>query len=189
MKVYLLVEGNTDLALLRRLLPPEIQPETAIVTAGERSNIASIARSLARSLRVTRGRPLALVADADALGKDAVNERLQTLDELVGSVAAGVPYKVILAVPEVESWFFDIPEFLERLSGKTLSPEQRELGELRPKEVLRRLFNDRGPAFVGKLADELTDTEVKALRETQPRKDLIEFLTTQVMTSAQPQPT
>ena len=42
MKAYLLVEGQSDLAFFQRLLPPEIQPETTIVTAGGRSNITSI---------------------------------------------------------------------------------------------------------------------------------------------------
>ena len=139
MKVYLLVEGNSDQALFQRLLPPEIQPEITIVAAGGRSNITSIARSL----MVTRRRPLALVADADTAEKDAIEQRFQILDELVRSVNAGIPYKIILAVPEIESWFFEVPELLERLSGKKLSPEQQELGELRPKEVLRQIFKDQ----------------------------------------------
>ena len=137
---------------------------------------------------VTRRRPLVLVTDADAVEKVAVEQRRQTLEDLVCSATAGVPYKVILAVPEIESWFFVVPEVLERLSGKKLSPEQRELGELRPKEVLRQLFKDPGPLFVDKLASELTEPEVKTLRETQPRKELIEFLAEQVSKKTQPQP-
>jgi hypothetical protein len=184
LKVYLLVEGDSDLALFQRLLPSEIQPETTIVAAGGRSNITS----KARSLMVTRRRPLALVTDADTVEKDAVEQRLETLEELVRSATAGVPYKVILAVPEIESWFFAVPEFLERLSGQKLSPEQRELGELRPKEVLRQLFKDQGPLFVYELASKLTEPEVKKLQETPPRKELIEFLTEQVNKKTEPQP-
>jgi len=183
MRVYLLVERDSDRAVFQRLLPAEIQPEITIVISGERSNIVS----KARSLMVMKRRPVALVTNADTVEKDAINERLQMLEELVGSAAAGIPFKVILAVPEVESWFFEVPEFLERLSGKKLSPDQRELGELRPKEVLRRLFQDQGPSFVYNLASELTEPEVKTLRETQPRKELIEFLTEQVNTKTEPQ--
>jgi hypothetical protein len=145
MRVFLLVEGDSDLALFQRLLPSEIQSETTIVTAGGRSNITS----KARSLMVTKRRPLALVTDADAVEKDAVEQRFQTLEELVRSATAGVPYKVILAVPEIESWFFVVPKALERLSGKKLSSEQRELGGAategspetafqRPRTLLRR---------------------------------------------------
>ncbi len=184
MRTYLLVEGETDLAFFRRLLPPEIQPQITIVTAGGRSNITSIARSL----MVTKRRPLALVTDSDSLENVAVEQRLQTLEELVGSATACVPYKVILAVPEIESWFFVVPEVLERLSGQKLSLEQRELGELRPKEVLRQLFKSPGPLFVDKLAGALTESEVKTLQETQPRKELIEFLAEQVGKKAEPQP-
>jgi hypothetical protein len=41
---------------------------------------------------------------------------------------------------------------------------------------------------VDKLADALTQEEVKTLRETQPMKELIEFLTEQVHRKAEPQP-
>ena len=135
---------------------------------------------------VTRRRPLALVADADTVEKDAIEQRLRTLDELVRSATAGIPYKIILAVPEIESWFFAVPEALERLSGKTLSPEQRELG-VRPKEILRQLFKNKGPVYVDKLASELTRQEIKTLQEIQPRKELIGFLTDQVHRKTEPQ--
>lgn len=184
MKVYLLVEGSSDLTFFERLLPPEIQPEATIVAVGGRSNITSMARSLI----VTKRRPLALVTDADAIEKDAVEQRLQTLEELVRSATAGVPCKVILAVPEIESWFFVVPEVLERLSGKKLSPEQREFGELRPKEVLKQLSKDQGDLSVDKLASALTELEVKTLQETSPRKELIEFLVEQVNKKTEPQP-
>jgi hypothetical protein len=141
MKVYLLVEGDADLAFYRRLLPSEIQAETTIVTAGGRSNITS----KARSLMVTKRRPLALVTDADAFEPDAVEQRLETLEELLRSATAGVPYKVILAVPETESWFFVVPEVLERLSGKPLTPEQRELGHCDRKRSCGSFSRTRGP--------------------------------------------
>ena len=178
MKAYLLVEGQTDLALFERLLPPEIRPETSIVAVGGRSSIAS----MARSLMIARRKPVALVADADTVERNAVEQRFQALDELVGSAAAGVSYKVIVAVPEIESWFFAVPGVLERLSGKTLSPEQIELGMLRPREVLRQLFQDRVSFY--RLVGELTESEVQTLRETEPRKELIEFLTEQVQCRA-----
>lgn len=184
MKVYLLVEGNSDAAFLRRLLPAAIQPETTIVIVGGRSNISS----KARSLLVTKRRPVALVADADVTDKDAVEQRSKTLEELVRSATVGVPYKIIFAVPEIESWFFAIPEALERLSGKVLSPEQRELAEVRPKEILTKLFKDQGSSFVEQLASKLTEPEVQTLRETQPRKDLIDFITEQVNKKTEPQP-
>ncbi|MGH7134322.1 MAG: hypothetical protein ACREHD_01195, partial [Pirellulales bacterium] len=68
MKVYLVVEGSSDAAFLGRLLPAEIQPEITVVTAGGRSNITS----KARSLMVTKRRPIALVADTEVTEKDAV---------------------------------------------------------------------------------------------------------------------
>ena len=183
MKAYLLVEGSSDRAFFRRILPPDIQAETIIVMAGGRSNITS----KARSLMVTKRRPVALVTDADAVEKDAVEQRLKTLEDLVGTATTGVPYKVILAVPEIESSLFLVPQVLERLSGQKLSPEQRELGEVRPKEILRQLFKNTGAVTVDELANELTRQEIETLQEFQPWKDLIGFLTDQVHKKTEPQ--
>ncbi|HQU41584.1 MAG: hypothetical protein B7Z73_00320, partial [Planctomycetia bacterium 21-64-5] len=87
------------------------------------------------------------------------------------------PYKVVLAVPEIESWFFVVPDVLERMSGKKLSIEQRELGGLRPKKVIQQLFENQRAVSVAELAGNLTEPEVQTLRETEPRKALIDFLT------------
>lgn len=77
---------------------------------------------------------------------------------------------------------------LERLSGKKLSPDQRELAEVRPKEILAKLFKDQGLGYVEQLVSKLTEPEIQALRETQPRKDLIDFITEQVNEKTEPQP-
>lgn len=172
MKAYLILEGDSELALVRRLLPSEIQSDISIVTAGGRSNIAS----KARSLMVMRRKPVALVTDADAIDKDAVEQRRRTLEDLMRSATTGVPYKVVLAVPEIESWLFVVPDVLERMSGKKLSNDQRELGDLRPKKVIQQLFENQRSVSVAELASNLTDPELQALRETEPRKELIDFL-------------
>ena len=181
MNMYLLVKGISELAFFRRLLPADLKSVTTIVTSGGRSNIVS----KARSLMVTKRKPLVLVTDANVIEKDAVEQRHQSLHELLRSATAGVPFKVVLAVPEIESWFFDVPEVVERLSGKQLSLEQRQLGEIRPKEALSQIF--KAQVSVAHLADELTEKEVQALRESYPRKDLIEFLEDHVKKS-EPQP-
>lgn len=134
---------------------------------------------------VMKQRPVALVTDADAIEGDAIEQRRRILDELLRSASTGVPYKVVLAVPEIESWFFIVPDVLERMSGKKLSIEQRELGDLRPKKVIQRLFGRRSVS-VAELASNLTESELQTLRETGPRKELIEFLTEAVNKETQP---
>jgi hypothetical protein len=183
MRVYLLLEGSSDEALLQRLIPSEILSETTIVIAGGRSNITS----KARSLMVTKRRPLVMITDADTVEKDAVAQRLKTLEDLISSATAGVPYRVILAIPEMESWFFMIPDFVERVTGKRLSPDQRELAKMKPKEVLTELFKDHGSFSFNELASQMTDSEAETLRETDPIREVIDFLTEQVNKQTEPQ--
>jgi hypothetical protein len=46
MNAYVVVEGLTDAKLVSSLLPPEIQQQTAVVSAGGRANLTAAARTL-----------------------------------------------------------------------------------------------------------------------------------------------
>ncbi|OWK45012.1 hypothetical protein [Fimbriiglobus ruber] len=182
MKTYLLVEGQADLEILRRLLPSDIEQQTTIAAAGGRSNITS----MARSLLVTKRKPLALVMDADAVEDGAVRQQRQISEELLRSVSAGVPFKVILMVPEIEAWFFLVPDALERLSGENLTTDLKALAVSRPKEVLAQLFKSRGGSPITLLANGMTEDEIQSLRETPPGKELLAFLSDPVANKIQP---
>src|SRR5688572_3356592 len=103
MKAYVVVEGMLDAVFLRAVLPKELLKVTELVAAGERSNLASVARTLL----ITRRKPLAIVADADAMDEGSVHEKQQSTEELVRAVAAGLPTKVILVRPALEALFFE----------------------------------------------------------------------------------
>ena len=76
-RVYVLVEGPSDAAFLRRILPREVLTDAELVPAGGRSAIASLARSLV----VRRRTPIAVVIDSDSLKPDVIEERQQGMQE------------------------------------------------------------------------------------------------------------
>src|SRR5262245_41135666 len=118
-RVYVLVEGETDAAFLRRLLPPEVTRDAEIVPAGSSSEIPS----LARSLLVRRQSPLAVLMDADSLSESVIQERKESTEDLIRSAAAAIPVKVVVVVPEIESWFFVVPEAINRFFGQETPQE------------------------------------------------------------------
>lgn len=183
MKAYLLVEGKSDQSFFHRILPDEVLAETILVAAGGRSDIASVARSL----MVSKGRPLALVADADAVEAEAVELRRAMLDQLLRPVSAGIPYKIVLAEPSIESWILEVPGILDRVLGGEPPAIQREHALLRPRDVLGQLFQAPAASVMDRLIGALTESEIKILRETQPRKDLLEFLRVQTSRKSVPQ--
>src|SRR5262245_21440186 len=128
-RVYVLLEGPEDAALLRRILPQEVLKDAELVDAGGRNGIPS----LARSLLVRRKRPVAVVRDSDSVDPDVIGERQRTTEDFIRAADASIPVKVVTAVPEIEAWFFATPETLERIVGEKISTDWFALGKRDPK--------------------------------------------------------
>ncbi len=107
---YIVVEGPADADWLRAALPPESLEDVAIVPAGDISETTS----MARTLLVTRRKPLAFVFDADAEAPNVVRERFQSAQEIVGMVAGRVPFRVVMAVPSLEAPRYLVPTLENR---------------------------------------------------------------------------
>jgi hypothetical protein len=174
MKAYVVVEGNTEVLILRAVLPPQLVNEVALVAAGGRSNLTSTARTLL----VTRRKPMAVLVDTDSTDESVIRERWQSTHELLREVSGGVRFKVILLVPSVEIVFFQAPGGLKKEFGHEPSSETLLLARTNPKEALEQLLKGRkGPGTLSELLDALGDQEVEALRSTGPMRELIQFLT------------
>jgi len=179
MKVYVVVEGETEAYLLRAVLPNELLSHLDIVRTGGGSNLVSVARSLL----VTRRRPLAVLVDTDSTDERIVREKKQSTEELLKAVSAGVPTKVILLIPEVEILLFDAPGLLANVFGHQLPNEVLILARNNPKEALSQLIKGQKELrSIHQLLDRLTDEGIEALRSTGPIRELMEFLK-QVATS------
>lgn len=134
-RVYLFVEGPTDEEFLRRVLPDDLMKETELVRAGNSARITSLARSfLAR-----RRTPIAVFMDADSLNPTVIEDRRESTEELIQAAAGSIPVKVVLVVPELESWFFTVPEAIARVLGEGPSEDLLALGPRDPKGVLEQL--------------------------------------------------
>jgi hypothetical protein len=171
-KAYVVVEGMTDVAVVRAVLPTDLLAEVALMPASDRSNITSIARSLL----VTRRKPVAVLVDTDSVDERLIQDRMQSTQELLKPVAVGIPTKVILLVPSIESVLF-APGALTRVYENPLPEEVRFLARSSPKEVLEHLFaRPTGPKSIKALLDTLGDEEMAAIRATPPIRELITFL-------------
>jgi hypothetical protein len=173
MKSYLVVEGATDAAMLRAILPSDLLQNAVLTIGGGRSNIVS----MARTLLVTRRKPVAVFADADTVDDRMTNERLHESSDLLASVAAGVPTKVILVVPEIEVLLFQAPRLLPRIFGKPIPEDVRIMANNQPKRALDRLLElAPGEKSVADVIKSIDGEDVKALRAAAPIHALIEFL-------------
>jgi hypothetical protein len=182
MKAYLVVEGLTDAKLLSSLLPPEIQEQTAVVPAGGRANLTSAARTLL----VTRRKPLAVLVDADTVDASSVLDLRRETEEWIRAVSGGVPFKVFMMVPEIEALLFRVPAAVERIAGQQLSADNMTLSRYKPHQVILQLSQNKS-VIIEQIINGLTAEELNVIRETSPIKELIAFLSEKVVTKQQPQ--
>jgi hypothetical protein len=172
MTIYIVCEGTLDTQFLKNLIPKELIENVEIIAAGG----LSAAKSLARSLIVRRQSPVVIVADADTVNPDQVEQRFQETEEILGKIAANTPVKVILAVPTFEIIFFQDISLLSRLLGYVPPQDLLELAKYQPSHVLKQLLSKSHHLQLQSLLNQLTDKDLEILRNAPFIKDLIQFL-------------
>jgi hypothetical protein len=86
--------------------------------------------------------PVAVVIDADSPEQEVASERRRSAEEVLGDAASGVPFRVIVAVPELEVLFFERPQLLKKVYGKSVTALVTELGQVSPRRALKKLDPD-----------------------------------------------
>lgn len=173
MTAYIVCEGEHDAQLLKRLLPEEFVSNVEVVAAGGLSAV----KSLARSLVVRRPSPVAILADADAVIPEQVEQRLKETEEIVGNIAANTPVKVVLATPALEIIFFQDVALLSRLLGYAPSQDMLSLAMYQPYQALKQLISQsKNFQSQSQLVEQLTNEDLEILRKDPVIQELIRFL-------------
>jgi hypothetical protein len=176
MKIHVLLESLLNMRLVKRLL--EQEGRSIDLNFKVRSPSSSLYSS-ARTLLAVVGEPVALVLDAETTSPSAVSKQRQTVEEVIGPTAKISPFRLLMAVPSLESLLFTRPALLARAFGDRANDGGRaqELGRLSPPEAYKRLDpgSPEGAGFA-KLLQALDDDDVAALREESPIRELIDFL-------------
>src|SRR5262249_47449655 len=111
MKPTIIVEGLTDEAILRALLPPELLKTCHLMPTAGRSTIVSVARTHL----IRNHAPTAVVLDTDTLEPTIVAETIQTTRHLMGEVAGDTPFDIVYCIPHIEAIFFEDTTALQRI--------------------------------------------------------------------------
>jgi hypothetical protein len=140
-QVLFVVEGETDAAVLRKLLPKSFT-NVRFFAAGGRMSLAS----LARNLLIHEGAPVMVVADGGTLDADRLQEDRANLQLALRNVAPGGRFGVFLFVPEIEVLFFESEQVVEAISaGTSVSLVAAEYGKALPRRTLAEIL--RGESF------------------------------------------
>lgn len=173
MIAYVLTDSEFIAALLLRLITKEDQADVYI-----KAFASSTLYSLARTLLLERDRPVAVVVDANTPNPEGIARERRGAEELLRDVAGGLrPFKVVLAVPEIEAVFFERPEVLRRRFDGAVTDHLLELGQYSARAALRKLAADGdGEKLRWEILNSLTDDEVAALRRTDLIREVLEFM-------------
>lgn len=170
---YLFAEGPTDIAFLRRILPTDLLDEVELIDSGGSTGIPS----LARTILVRRKKPVAVLMDSDSLEPDVIEERKESLEELIQAAEGSIPVKVVSTVPEIEAWFFESPEAIERILEYEVPPEWITLGKRDPRGVLQQLATNANKTWDTKKAiDDLDTPDIDRIRALPEVEELSRFL-------------
>ncbi|MCC5665991.1 hypothetical protein LC653_19220 [Nostoc sp. CHAB 5784] len=170
-QAYIFTEGNQDILILNRLLPQRIIQEIKFVNGSGKYG----AQSLASTLLVTRAIPVALVTDADTEDDSLVSEQLDTLNYLLRQASPGIPFKVLLAVPEIEIVLVQNRPLIEKLAERSFTDLEWQLAQSKPKRFLEAVFGKDTPV-IQKILTSASDDEIQTLQQHPLIQDLINFL-------------
>ncbi|BAU15866.1 hypothetical protein LEP3755_64320 (plasmid) [Leptolyngbya sp. NIES-3755] len=103
---YLVTERETDLALLKKLLPFALATDLVFYATQGKSSVYSAAGTLLSD----RARPVVIVLDAETQNIAEIQEKISLANTLLLPAAPlGVPFKVLFATPTIASILLSDP--------------------------------------------------------------------------------
>ncbi len=168
-KAYIVVEGPSDAKILRALLDETLLEDVKFINGEGKYG----AETMARSLLLDKHIPLILVIDADTNNPDAIHSYQQDLEFLTRNVAVDTPYKILQAVPTIESVFLWDRSSFEQLIGRQFSDLEWQLGQKHPRELLNQ-HPGGAMEFIQNTLSNLNEN----LRNTWQQHPLIQEITT-----------
>jgi hypothetical protein len=174
MNATVLTEENFDGMFLAALIASERLRDGIQIRVGGGE---SPGHSFARTMLAVRRTPVAVVINADSPEPKAAMERQSSAEEVIGIAAFGVPFRVLVAVPELDILFFQRPELLSRVFGVPISDHVMELAQLSPRRALKKIDGEESLENIRvRLLRAMNATDLEAFRATELIQDLLSFI-------------
>jgi hypothetical protein len=173
MKPTIFMEGQTDAAILRALLPSEIVNACNLMPIPDRSTLVSVARTHLIKYQA----PTAVILDTDTLDPTIIAERIQTTGYLMAAAAGDTPFDIISCIPHIEAIFFEDTAPLQRIFPKFGNVFILQFAKTQPKDQLELLLQQGGgPKTLNDFLDQLTSADAEKLRSTYPIAHVMAFI-------------
>lgn len=170
MNVYAVFDSVPSARLIDRLV---VDPALIVAIADVRSSaIMGACGVITHELT-----PTILVLDSDSLEDRAIMAEKAEVGGILAMCQKRVPYRLILAIPQVEAILFSDREGIEKALGQKIADEDWFEARFRPRAVLRRLLGDddyaqRAVAVI----DRLDEAALRRMRRHPVVREIVEFL-------------
>jgi hypothetical protein len=172
-KVTIALEGQSDLAIVKALLPSAFINACKFLVTDGRSTLVSVARTFL----IKHHLPIAIMLDTDTMDPASIAEIVRTTRHLMGSVAGQTPFDTIYCTPHVEMIFFDKDIDLRKYFPEFENVFILPFALTQPKAQLQVLFErGGGPADLNGLLAQLTKEDIRKLRSKYPIQHLMAFI-------------
>ncbi len=166
---YLVAESPANLEIFQTLLPSQLVAGLKFVA--DRQNPELKTQSVLSTQRV----PVVMVLNANTHDQSMIHERLDLLNYLVRNGSIRIPFKIFMAVPEVEVIFCQHRPLLEELTHQHLTDLEWHFAQRHPKDYLDTLPSGSA-AFVERVLNTLTSEQIQILRQHPLVCEVAEFL-------------
>ncbi|BAU13916.1 hypothetical protein LEP3755_44590 [Leptolyngbya sp. NIES-3755] len=177
-RAYLVTEQTSDAAILRSVLPESALESVQFVESKSDYDAESRAMSLLAEKRL----PVVLVLNARTNDESTIQQRQADLGYLLRSYAGPVPFKLAIAVPELEVIFFQDRALIEDLLNRTFTDLEWQFAQRHPQELLETLPEGKA-AFVERMLRLLNEEQLQEIRQIPLIQGITEFLTGLVLMS------
>ncbi len=139
---YIVVEGQNDVEILKRILPKNLVDSTKFVVGSGQYG----AQSMARSLAATREGKIALIIDADTIDVELIREKQTHTQQFMRGAERVGHIQVFMPAPTIEVVFLEDSDFIYGLMHNPFpSDKYREHypDNRMPKEILTEILGQK----------------------------------------------
>ncbi len=165
---YVVTEDKNEVEILKKLLPSSMKKEIEFVVRPRYS-----LDSVSSTIIVDKRTPVAVVVDANTDDESIIYEHQDFLQYSLNQVAGHIPFKVLFAVPAIETIFFQDQSLLEQLINHKFTEIEWELAKYHPKKSLTYFLGENP---LSAMLNKLTDKAIAAWQKHPFIIELVEFL-------------
>lgn len=170
-RAYVITEDQSDVDILKKFLPDKLVEDTQFVAASSQYN----AQSLATTILAVKTKPVALVLNANTDNESLIEEKSDLLYQLLHQSSPGIPFQVLIAVPELEAIFFQDKHLIEKLVKRSLNNVEWQLAKSHPKEFLIKSL-DNNLQYLEIIFNNISADEILTLEQHSIINQMASFL-------------